>query len=47
MILKISFSAELKDICFENIFSTDLLVGVILNFEVSIRDVSDNRENII
>ena len=44
MILKLSFSA---DICLENIITNDLLVGVILNFEVIICDVSDNRENII
>ena len=42
MILKMSFSA---DICLENIITNDLLVGVILNFEVIICDLSDNREN--
>ena len=47
MILKISFSAELMDICFENIISNSLLIGVVLVVKVSICDVSDNRENII
>ena len=47
MILKMTFSAELKDILSENIISNDLLVGVVLNFEVSFHNVSDDRENII
>ena len=47
MILKMSFSPELKDICFENFISNNLLIGVVLVFEFSICDVSDNRENII
>ena len=40
MILKITFSANLKDIYFkENIISNDLLVGVVLKIEVSSCDV--------